>query len=1094
MKEEGDSVPFFFEPYEGKEGEIRTVSDRQNKLFYVVEGDGAYQKLKAAYEFTPLPKFYVDDILYGTSSLAIFHRQNPGLSALVGNLMVLVSPKYMKTFLEGNSGELLAPSNWKDTGLPLRFTAWWVSDENLPLVKNWLPPECVYDNFLNAELEVEQLKDGHLYEHFQEKEKSTGSEFGLGVNVSDEYCLHNSNQEKNRNWVSGVSSSLMPKQIRKDGITANFVFTFKDLRREHLPTLRGIGRWAREILAKKVLKVSPDSIKLFFHYPNGSMYSILHLHITYNFEEREFRKTRSMELNNVIESLDTTGEPPILSEYVLEENEDPCLNLIKTFIQNPDISPLHASWSTRNDSGMIPSMIVYGFDRRKEEEREISFLGALLNGDEYEVVDFIFKSNFSYGWKLKHKISGQYFFGKTPLDAETFEQNKENRIKRGERPWLSLGVSWESEIFFLKNNMDILEKTDSVCKLIYAGAMRLYVPNTSYQGEILVIITELAELGNLQEIYPCLLSQFVFGSSSSSPSPSPSLNQNSKIINNKNDLSSIATTSTTTTTIENKLLLENTFKEKNLNIEESIRKIFWEICSIIAKLHDEGICHRDIKLENFVVTKDGKIKLIDFALAKYVSDIKETENTDEETEDGLLPRTTTIVGSYRSPELHSHICEFNNPFAVYNPFLLDSWALGMVLLTLIHLAGKFAEELKDGRDIESFLRNNRNGKRNKEDLDKDIGDIRRIEKFGLTEDDPIFLKWDHTSLSLTLEVKDILCKLLHPKPDLRLSVEQCLVNPWMLREIKDTEDRQTQNIEEKYIVKDNNKSNTTIFFNANSSNVKIIAILGPPGVGKTTVLSRLKKEYSFLHFSVGSILRYVKDKAKNKDVIPALNNLSTSSHVDEENDLLNRFLSYEGRIGETILSFEQRHEWDLKDKVSIVLLSRIIKAIKAQYKKKKQLIVLDNFPKSITTLQLLQEKINCTLDYILFFDIADRQVLRDRMTSRAGRNTDPHNIEKRINLYYSELVPPLEKMLNWIGESKSHRITLPSDTTEEETYQTIKSKLLNYLQDVNCRVKGSSEMLVESSLLTSPLWDSPVSSPVSLKKTSLTRSHFSSDV
>merc|ERR1712146_519648 len=159
---------------------------------------------------------------------------------------------------------------------------------------------------------------------------------------------------------------------------------------------------------------------------------------------------------------------------------------------------------------------------------------------------------------------------------------------------------------------------------------------------------------------------------------------------------------------------------------------------------------------------------------------------------------------------------------------------------------------------------------------------------------------------------------------------------------------------------------------------------------------------------------------------------------------------------------------------------------------KKQLIVLDNFPKSITTLQLLQEHASCKIDYVLFCDIADHQVLRDRMTSRAGRNTDPRNIEKRINLYYAELLPPLEEMFNMLGESKVCRLILPSDLTEEEAYQMIKDTLLTYLQDVNCSVKENSQILTDSSLLTSPLWDSEVKCS-NQQNELISRSHFSSD-
>jgi len=76
-----------------------------------------------------------------------------------------------------------------------------------------------------------------------------------------------------------------------------------------------------------------------------------------------------------------------------------------------------------------------------------------------------------------------------------------------------------------------------------------------------------------------------------------------------------------------------------------------QIARGLAAAHDQGITHRDLKPENVFLTKDGRIKILDFGLAKLTQPEKTTSGADTptlalQTEPGLVLGT---VG-YMSPE------------------------------------------------------------------------------------------------------------------------------------------------------------------------------------------------------------------------------------------------------------------------------------------------------------------------------------------------------------------------------------------------------------------------------------------------------------
>ncbi len=112
--------------------------------------------------------------------------------------------------------------------------------------------------------------------------------------------------------------------------------------------------------------------------------------------------------------------------------------------------------------------------------------------------------------------------------------------------------------------------------------------------------------------------------------------------------------------------LRQLLKEKRLDAAVALQLIP-QICDALEYAHDEGIVHRDVKPENILIDRRGRVRVADFGLARVVDPEAQTEIT----------RTKGVLGTvcYMAPE------QVENPKTVDHR--ADIYSLGVVLYEML---------------------------------------------------------------------------------------------------------------------------------------------------------------------------------------------------------------------------------------------------------------------------------------------------------------------------------------------------------------------------------------------------------------------------
>jgi len=184
-------------------------------------------------------------------------------------------------------------------------------------------------------------------------------------------------------------------------------------------------------------------------------------------------------------------------------------------------------------------------------------------------------------------------------------------------------------------------------------------------------------------------------------------------------------------------LFQNLSSSPGILPEQNIRALMRSMLSALLTCHDDLVCHRDVSLENFLVSANGTgLVLIDFGLSVEMDAHFTIHNY------GPVGKT-----KYMAPEL-----VLGRPSAV-DGRKVDVWSLGIVLFMLITKAEPFHVALNVDARYKTL-----------------------IVKKGMRD---VFTAWGY---SVSPSLMNLLESMLNPEPTLRPTVQEILSHPWMAAE------------------------------------------------------------------------------------------------------------------------------------------------------------------------------------------------------------------------------------------------------------------------------------------------------------------------
>ena len=188
------------------------------------------------------------------------------------------------------------------------------------------------------------------------------------------------------------------------------------------------------------------------------------------------------------------------------------------------------------------------------------------------------------------------------------------------------------------------------------------------------------------------------------------------------------------------------FLKKHRKVSEKTAKLLYrQIILGIKYMHEQGIVHRDIKLENILIDLNNNIKICDFGIGRVLSSPAQP----------LFDQCGTPM--YIAPEIL--LCSKEKG---YKGFPVDIWSSGIVLYIL--LSGTLPFSFKNSSESIS--------ESNESKIDEENNNSTELQ-YSIINKEPKKIE------NISKEGEDLLKKILKKNPEKRITCEEILNHPWM---------------------------------------------------------------------------------------------------------------------------------------------------------------------------------------------------------------------------------------------------------------------------------------------------------------------------